>query len=177
MYYRVAIRLHASLNWHWKSTVLSSLEALFRLLRLYPALPQDRLLVCSSPSREELNEILRRVNEEVESNAITATRFLQERRIYTSPETGSISESGTHEWKGTASIAVALNAWLSESIVTANIPDEKNWNALEQRREEFEHGKGGDHDVPYSFAFPLALPQVRAWMRLLAQVQTGELQP
>jgi hypothetical protein len=35
MYYRVAIRLHASPNWHWKSTVLSSLEALFRLLRLF----------------------------------------------------------------------------------------------------------------------------------------------
>jgi hypothetical protein len=90
--------------------------------------------------------------------------------------TKSISESGAHEQKGTASIAVAMNAWLSESSVAAKGPDEKNRNVLEQRRSEIEDGMGGDHDVPYSFALPLALPQVRAWMRLLAQVQTGELQ-
>jgi hypothetical protein len=45
MYYRVAIQVDAGPTWQWKSTVISSLESLFRFLRLYSALPQHRLLV------------------------------------------------------------------------------------------------------------------------------------
>ena len=48
---------------------------------------------------------------------------------------------------------------------------------LERRRREIEGGAGGDHDLPYSFALPPSMPQVLAWMRLLAKVQRGELQP
>ena len=50
-------------------------------------------------------------------------------------------------------------------------------SALERRRLEIERGPGGDHDVPYRFALPACLPQVLAWMRLLAKVHRGELQP
>jgi hypothetical protein len=41
------------------------------------------------------------------------------------------------------------------------------------RRLEVELGVGGDHDVPYSFAFPPSMPQVLAWMRLLTSVHRG----
>ena len=50
-------------------------------------------------------------------------------------------------------------------------------NAFERRREELESGSGGDHDLPYSFSLPRSLPQVLAWMTLLARVQRGEVQP
>ena len=76
MYYRLAMRSKTSPDWHWKSTVLTSLEAVLRLLRLYQALPHDRLLVCSAPSRERLNEMLRRANDGLESSAVTAIQFL-----------------------------------------------------------------------------------------------------
>jgi hypothetical protein len=45
------------------------------------------------------------------------------------------------------------------------------------RREERESGLGGDHDLPYRFSLPLSLPQVLAWMTLLAKVQRSELHP
>ena len=48
---------------------------------------------------------------------------------------------------------------------------------LDQKRLEIELGPEGDHDVPYSFALPVSMPQVLIWMRLLARVQRGELVP
>ena len=53
----------------------------------------------------------------------------------------------------------------------------RSMSVLERRREERESGPGGDHDQPYRFSLPLALPQVLAWMRLLARVQRGEVEP
>jgi hypothetical protein len=50
-------------------------------------------------------------------------------------------------------------------------------SALESRRLALELGPGGDHDVLYSFVLPPSMPQVLAWMRLLARRQRGELQP
>jgi hypothetical protein len=50
-------------------------------------------------------------------------------------------------------------------------------HVLEMRREETECGAGSDHDLPYIFTLPGSWPQVRAWMRLLASIQRGEIQP
>jgi hypothetical protein len=47
MYYRVAIQVDQVPHWQWKSTALSSLDVVFQWLRLYHALPQDRLRVFS----------------------------------------------------------------------------------------------------------------------------------
>ncbi len=49
--------------------------------------------------------------------------------------------------------------------------------SLDKKRLELELGPGGDHDESYNFALPASMPQVFAWMRLLARVQRGELQP
>lgn len=76
MYYRVAIQVDASPTWKWKSTALSSLNILFQWLRLYCALPQDRLRVFSSSSREELDELLARENNGGASASSTAAQFL-----------------------------------------------------------------------------------------------------
>ena len=45
----------------------------------------------------------------------------------------------------------------------------------ESRRLELESRAGGDHDVPYRFVLPPSMPQVLAWMRLLASRERGEL--
>ncbi len=47
MYYRVAIRVEAAPIWQWISAVLSSLDTLFRFLRLFGALPHHQLRVFS----------------------------------------------------------------------------------------------------------------------------------
>ena len=177
MYYRLAMRSKTSPDWQWKSTVLTSLDAVFRLLRLYQALPHDRLLVCSAPSRERLNEMLRRANDGLESSAVTAIQFLQERLIHPSLGTQSTSSWERQEKQESTSVAVATHALLAEGGLAVMPSDEARGNALEQRRRAMEEGVGGDHDVSYAFALPWSLPHVLAWARLLARVQRGELQP
>ncbi len=65
----------------------------------------------------------------------------------------------------------------NESRTAACSLNEGSMHMLERRRLELELGPGGDHDVPYTFTLPLTMPPVLAWMRLLAQVQRGEVEP
>ena len=53
----------------------------------------------------------------------------------------------------------------------------RDMSSLERRRLELERGPGGDHDLPYRFSLPRSLPQVLAWMTLLAKVQRSKGQP
>ena len=80
----------------------------------------------------------------------------------------------------------ALQAWAThtpphtlphETRTAACSLNEGSMPMLERRRLELELGAGGDHDMPYTFALPLWMPPVLAWMRVLAQVQRGELEP
>jgi hypothetical protein len=82
MYYRVAIQVDSSPTWKWRSTVLSSLNALFQWLRLYQALPQDHLRVFSSSSREGMDEQLACEKKGLVSNSVTAAQFLHERMLF-----------------------------------------------------------------------------------------------
>src|SRR5689334_5430245 len=104
MYYRVAILVNPSPRWQWKSTVLSSLDALFRWLRLYHALPLDHLRVFSAPSREEIEEQIVRENKGLGSNSVATAHFLQERRIKVQEPEGK--EGGK---RGKTFLAVAIN--------------------------------------------------------------------
>lgn len=177
MYYRLAMRSKTSPEWYWKSTVLSSLGAVLQLLRLYRALPHERLLVCSAPSRERLSEMLRRANDGLESGAATAAQFLQERLIHPSVGTQSTSSWRKQEKQETTSVAVATHPLLTGRGLAAMASDAAVGNTLEQRRRTLEEGAGGDHNALYAFALPQSLPQVLAWVRLLARIQRGELQP
>ena len=174
MYYRVAIQrqgdqLDRPPSWQWQSTVLSSLQTLFQFLRLYSALPQDHLRVFSSSSRERLEEQLMQENKGLGSHSVTAAQFLQELMIR-SPEV----TLGTPERdEGAAHSHPSVKEYGKEE----NGLGAPGASALERRRLELERGPGGDHDVPYRFALPACLPQVLAWMRLLAKVHRGELQP
>ena len=179
MYYRVAIQVDSVPTWQWKSTVLSELSTLFRFLRLYGALPQECLLVFSSSSREGLQEQLVQENTGLGSPSVTAAHFLQERLIH-SPEV----TRGTPEREGGAdrrwqpslmgAIAARNRPALNESGRAGNGPVGGGMSALERRRLELELGPGGDHDVPYRFVLPASMPQVLAWMRLLARIQRRE---
>jgi hypothetical protein len=177
MYYRVAIQVNPSPTWQWKSTVLSSLGALFQWLRLYHALPQNHLRVFSSPSCEGIGEQFVRENKGLGSSSVTAAHFLQQRRISSQEVGGRTSEGREHETRGAASIAVATNPSLNESVKGAHTLPERDMSSLERRREERECGAGGDHDSPYTFTLPAFMPQALAWSSLLARVQSGELEP
>ena len=177
MYYRVAIQVDPSANFQWKSTVLSELSTLFQFLRLYQALPPDRLRVFSSSSREEMNEQLVRENQGLASTSVTAAQFLQERRLCSGGAAQGTSAPGTQEHQEGSSIAVSTIVRLKVSPIAAHLLDERSMSRLSRRRLELELGPGGDHDVPSSFALPPSIPQVLVWISLLARVQRGEIQP
>lgn len=180
MYYRVAIQRQAEQldrppSWQWKSTALSSLQTLFQWLRLYGALPQDHLRVFSSSSREGLQEQLVRENQGCESHSVTATHFLQARRIHAPEVTRATPARQRGASQQMASIAVATPPTINESSREGHGLIGKGMSALESRRLERELGPGGDHDVPYRFVLPPSMSQVLAWMRLLAKIHRGEL--
>ena len=95
MYYRVVIQADASSTWHWKSTTLNSLDPLFQFLRRFHDLPQDRLRVFSSSSREELGEQLVRENNGLGSNSVTAAQFLQQRMLGSQQGTSTTTPTGS----------------------------------------------------------------------------------
>jgi hypothetical protein len=146
----------------------------FQMLRLYSALPQEHLRVFSSHSWEGLEEQLKQENCGEGTSSVTAAHFLQERLIHQSGVKPA-GEARRHE--GTTSIAVSHGTRLDESGRATHVPCERSVGSLEWRRLEQELGAGGDHDVPYHFTFPLSMPQVLAWLRLLGRLQRGEIEP
>jgi hypothetical protein len=171
MYYRVAIQVHQQPTWQWRSTALTSLEALFGFLRLYRAIPQDRLCVfSSSSSREALNEQLVQENQEFLTNSATAAPFLEERGLGSREMAPEVSARQARTSTGTL-VAAGANPTSNESSILPYAPAERSSSVLESRRLELERGAGGDHDRPYTFALPLSLPQALAWVQLLVKVQ------
>jgi hypothetical protein len=190
-------------SWQWTSTVLSSLQTLFQFLRLYGALPQDHLRVFSSSSREGLEEQLAQENKRLTSHSATAAQFLQERnravqeRAQSTAEQSISAQAAQQEatvttwakdvWEKHAAMrtaqavqqgeTVTSSSLLREDITTTGAPESNCLSFLDKKRLELELGPGGDHDIPYNFALPASMPQVLAWMRLLARVHRGELEP
>jgi hypothetical protein len=176
MYYRVAIQVDAVPTWLWKSTVLSELSTVFRFLRLFGALPQQCLLVCSSPSREGLQEQLEQENKGLISKAVRAAHFLQERRIHLPVAVRRTSNREEEPSSGSVATAEHSQEPVPVGGGGGSAVQSRSMSVLERRREELESGSGGDHDLPYRFSLPHTLPQVLAWMILLARVQRGEVQ-
>ena len=177
MYYRVAIQVDQVPHWQWKSTALSSLDALFQLLRLYRAVPQDHLRVFSSSSREEMNEQLMRVNQGLESTSVTAAQFLQERMIGLREVVWRASSRGAQGNEQTTSIAIVTEQPLGESSREATSLDERGVSFLDKRRVELESGAGGYHAIPYRFMLLISMSEVLAWVKLMVKVQHGDRQP
>lgn len=173
VFYRVAIQAISPQGWRWKSTILSSLDTLFHFLRLYQGSPQNHLRVFSSSFREGLNEQLIRENNGLESNSVTAARFLQERMLCV-PET--VNEVAGAD-QVVAFPALTTCTWLSESSNEANDLDKMGMSFIDMRRIELEFGVGGDHDCSYTFSLPISTSQVFSWRELLLRIQNGVLQP
>jgi len=117
MYYRIAIRwegdqLNQPPSWQWKSMVLSSLQALFQILRLYGPLPQDHLRVFSSSSRGSLEEQLAQENKGLSSHSVTAAQFLQQRMILSPEGTWGTPKRGAQTHQETTAVSPRLSTGL-----------------------------------------------------------------
>ncbi len=177
MYYRVAIQTNSSSKWKWKSTVLSSLDALLQFLRLHRALPVNSLRIFVSPARDNLDEMLLRENNGFDNYSVTAEQFLRVRHIHVwetgSPEPLPQETQTVIEDTTTVSSQLALLA----SSMTGNILLAPAYalNPLDRRRQEIEFGPGGDHDYPYIFTLPQTIQEMLAWIKLLEKVQRSPI--
>src|SRR5258708_2953153 len=71
IYYRVALREGQAGRWRWKSSVLTSLDAVLGLLKMYHCMPKEHIRVFLATSPEQMEEMLNRANQELLSTAIT----------------------------------------------------------------------------------------------------------
>jgi hypothetical protein len=140
-----------------------SLNIVLQWLQVYRAFPHERLRIFSSPSQETLNEQLVRENQGLASTSVPATQFLQARGITPRGAVREACAGGSQAHERTISIPAE----------TGGTSDESGMSELYKRREAFERGAGGDHDLPYRFTLPTSTPQALAWIKLLAR---GELQ-
>lgn len=177
MYYRVAIQGDLSPSWQWKSTSLSELSVLFQWLRLYRTLPHDCLRIFSCSSREDMDEQLVRENQGLGSTSVTVAQFLQERMIGSREVGRGALAQRIQANEQTTSLAVDTEPLLGESSRELQTLDERGISPLEKRRRDLERGTGGDHDLPYRFTLPTAMPQGLTWVKLLVRVHNGDLQP
>ena len=173
IYYRLALQERQTSKWIWKSTVLTSLEAVFHLLRIYSPIPAERIRVFSSTCKEEMAEMLDRENNGLISGSLTAARFLRDKGIqFQDAPAQEIEKKTVHR-----PTAVAIDSSMREAHPAAYPAHTSSISLLDQRRLQMELGSGGDHDTLYSFTLPISTPQLLAWIRLLARIEAGELQP
>jgi hypothetical protein len=204
-YYRLAVQDRQSTHWIWKTTAVTSLQAVLQLLRIYRMLPQDGIRVFTASSEAELNEMLRRQNNYLASGSVTAAQFLQARMIAGGEQAQSKSEervSPQTVQQGTNSVAwatwekymvaqqgaetatwarelwethQAAQATQHEHLATTGAPSSLGMSFQEKKRLEIELGSGDDHDTPYLFTLPISQKERLAWIRLQQQVQAGKL--
>ncbi len=176
MYYRLALQERQAATLAWKSTPSTSLGAVLQLLKIYSFIPQNRIRVFTSASRDGLDDMLNRENNGSASGSVTAAEFLHTRNLRASEVSPSGSEQGIAENTSRQSQSVATTVSMYEGKIDTNIPNERAMSVLDIRRLEIERGTGGDHDIPYTFALPLSMPQLLAWTDLLSKVQAGKIQ-
>jgi hypothetical protein len=176
IYYRVALKADQSDAWRWRSTMLTSLEALFGFFKLYSMVPRDQIRVFFSSSVEYLNVMLDRENKGLASNSITAEQLLKGRRSINSQEMKLLEiELGAIDCKEMVATSVRATQPLKERH--GYTQSGKSSSPLDIRRLELELGSTGDHDLPYTFTLPTSMPQTLAWVNLLVKVYIGILEP
>ena len=88
-YYRLAVQDRQTTKWTWKTTALTSLQAVFQLLRTYEKLPQDSIRVFTASSKEDLDEMLSHENDGLTSSSVTATQCKRQGNSGSSQDLGN----------------------------------------------------------------------------------------
>jgi len=165
MVYRVAWIPKGSDVWQWKSTQLSSLQAVLGFLQLYRAIARERLQVFAAASPQDLEGQLALQNLGREHASLTSA---------------SSSCQMMPSWAAREVTPAAAFALLSQRGPNLSVPETTEaWSrqSLDQRRLAVELGPGGDKDVPYAFALPPTLSEALGWIRLLITVRRGGVVP
>jgi hypothetical protein len=172
-YYRLAYQKHQTTTWVWKSTALTSLSAVFHLLKTYSPLLPDGIRVFTASSKAALDEMLSHENSGQISASVTAGQFLRDRKLSVPERAKAMPELHSTENAARQVTELASLSSTRENDLVLASSGGGGVGVLEKRRLEIEWGPGSDHNADYLFS----LPQFLAWMRLRARVQQGTLQP
>lgn len=181
IYYRIASQKRQSTEWEWKTEIVTSLEEVFRLRQEYHFLPAEQLRVFMASSVAYLDVLIVRENLSLPSNSLTMDQLLLDHHTITIGRIrrfeqalgwyeGSVPE--LPEQAGELAPAMVSEA-TSETAEAGEIAPAMTSEAVPIP--EPDHEPGGDHDVPYTFAFPKFLPHALAWIQLRERVLSGEL--
>src|SRR5258708_14341110 len=119
IYYRVALQANRSDTWRWRSTVLTSLNALFGFLKLYNMVPRDLIRVFFSSSPEYIDQMLARANKGLASSSVTAEQFLKVKTCINSQETARLKpEPDMQEPRSLVSTPAVANQPPTEKTAT-----------------------------------------------------------
>lgn len=173
IYYRIAVHTKHAPTWRWMTTKLTSLHAVLNYLQIYrcPAYAQLRIFFASSD--EALEEMLAAENRGDASFSVTLEHLLSAGQPLIQAE--RTSDTGLVPARQ-QTLSLTANADAPNEQDTLDMPLTTGSTTLEARRLELELGAGGDHDHPYIFTFPHALPETCAWIRLMVKVQRGDLE-
>lgn len=171
IYYRIAFQGEYSPGWQWKSTILISLNSVFAFLNVYRVFPKDRTRIFFASRTLLLDQMLARENAGLVSNSIRTDHLLHGRQaihrlemqrmetellVSVNREVATLNPEPVHARHG------------AESLKASSF----STDSLAQEREP-----GSDHEIPYHFAAADSWPQALAWIKLLAKVHRGELEP
>jgi len=175
-YYRVALQRDQSPTWQWESRVITSLDVVFRVLRLYRTMPWEHIRVFFASSVACLDEMLACEDQGLPSSFLTADQLFNGGKPIDPHEMQQVeSAGGPGQSMGTVVASLIGAQACHEQGQSA--PDKGSTSVLERSRLAVELNGSADHDTPYRFSLPASLPQILAWTRLLARVQRGELEP
>ena len=173
-YYRIAIQSQHTPTWRWQTTKLTSLHAVLNYLHMYRCPQHTRLRVFFTSSVEAFDDLLALENQGGASFSVPAEQLLHGPLQASELEPGTTGEASAHEHKLVLPTSIATKEDRKDDS-TSGLPVYTGGSpALEARRLEIELGAGGDHDLPYTFAFPRSMLESLAWIRLRASVQRGE---
>ena len=81
IYYRVALWGDQSATWRWKSSLLTSLDGVLGVLKLYRRVPREHIRVFLSTSPEQMDAMLWRENQGLLSSAIPVDQLWNRYRV------------------------------------------------------------------------------------------------
>jgi len=81
IYYRVAIQGSQSATWRWKSGPLTSLHPVLDLLRMYRALPKERIRVFLCTLPEHMDEMLNLANQGLLCTVVSVEQLWDKYRV------------------------------------------------------------------------------------------------
>jgi hypothetical protein len=132
-YYRIALQRDQSPTWQWESRVITSLDVVFRVLRLYRTMPWEHIRVFFASSVAGLDEMLACENQGQPSNSLTADQLFDGSKHIDPGEMQQLESAGGPDQSMSAVVTSLLGAQARQEQ-GQSAPDKRSTSVLERSR-------------------------------------------